>query len=137
VLPRQEEAFRGYTLHINLETLPRQPRGYDVRDDPEYADKRGPVDISDCNDAINDRWSQKNLPPPRLVPDLQTGVDYPVGKRSAPQFDVTSGFAGTAAERSLVNSVASPVLGMPSADVPDIATLLFGPLARGTEVSVR
>ena len=30
VLPRQEEAFRGYTLHINLETLPRQPRGYDV-----------------------------------------------------------------------------------------------------------
>ena len=30
VLPRQEEAFRGYTLHINLETLPRQPRGYGV-----------------------------------------------------------------------------------------------------------
>ncbi len=137
VLPRQEEAFRGYTLHINLETLPRQPRGYDVRDDPEYADKRGPVDLSDCNDAINGRWSQKNLPPPRLVPDLQTGVDYPVGKRTAPGFDVTSGFAGTAAERSVVNSVASPVLGLPSADVPDIATLLFGPLARGTEVSVR
>ena len=137
VLPRQEESFRGYTLHINLETLPRQPRGYDVRDDPQYADHRGPVDLSDCNDAINDRWSQDNLPPQRLVPDLKTGVDYPVGKRVAPGFDLTSGFAGTDAERAVVNSVAAPVLGMATAAVPDIATLLFGPIARGTEVSVR
>lgn len=137
VLPRQEEAFRGYTLHINLETLPKQPRGYDVRDDPQYADHNGPVDLSDCQDAIHDRWNQNNLPPERLVPKLNDGVDYPLGKRTAPGFDVTSGFAGTAAEQSVVASLAGPVLGVPTASVPDVATLLFGPLARGTEVSVR
>ena len=29
--PMQAEAFRGYTLHINLETLRKQPRGYGTR----------------------------------------------------------------------------------------------------------
>ena len=78
------------------------------------------------------------MPPMSLVPKLQTGVDYPVGKRVAPAaaVDVTSGYAGTTAERSLVNAVAAPVLGVPTSDVPDVATLLFGPLARGAEVSL-
>jgi phospholipid/cholesterol/gamma-HCH transport system substrate-binding protein len=137
VLPRQEQSFRGYTLHINLETLPKQPRGYDVRDDPQYDDHRGPLNLSDCEAAIHDRWSQSNLPPERLVPELRDGVDYPVGKRAATGFDVTSGFAGTRAEQSVVASLAAPVLGVPAASVPDVATLLFGPLARGTEVTVR
>jgi phospholipid/cholesterol/gamma-HCH transport system substrate-binding protein len=137
VLPRQEEAFRGYTLHINLETLPRQPRGYDVRDNPQYADRRGPIDLDNCYDAINDKYSQSNLPPMSLVPKLKTGVDYPTGKRVAPGFDMTSGFAGTAAERSLVNSLAAPALGVSADAVPDVATLLFAPLARGAEVSLR
>jgi phospholipid/cholesterol/gamma-HCH transport system substrate-binding protein len=137
-LPMQEESFRGYTLHINLETLPRQPRGYDRRDDPAYADRRGPIDLGDCWDAVRGKYSQQNLPPMSLVPKLQTGVDYPVGKRVAPSatVDVTSGYAGTVAERSLVNAVAAPVLGVPTSDVPDVATLLFGPLARGAEVSL-
>jgi phospholipid/cholesterol/gamma-HCH transport system substrate-binding protein len=137
VLPRQEESFRGYTLHINLETLPKQPRGYDVRDDPQYNDHRGPLSLADCEAAIHDRWSQSNLPPERLVPELRDGVDYPVGKRAATGFDVTSGFAGTGAERAVVNAVAAPVLGVPADRVPDVASLLFGPIARGTEVSVR
>jgi phospholipid/cholesterol/gamma-HCH transport system substrate-binding protein len=124
-------------LHINLETLPRQPRAYDVRDDPQYSDHNGPVDLSDCQAAINDRWGQGNLPPERLVPKLQDGVDYPLGKRTTPGFDLTSGYAGTRAEQSVVASVAAPVLGVPVSSVPDVATLLFGPLARGTEVSVR
>jgi phospholipid/cholesterol/gamma-HCH transport system substrate-binding protein len=137
VLPRQEQSFRGYTLHINLETLPKQPRGYDVRDDPQYDDHRGPLSLADCEAAIHDRWSQSNLPPERLVPELRDGVDYPVGKRAATGFDVTSGFAGTGAERAVVNAVAAPVLGVPADRVPDVASLLFGPIARGTEVSVR
>jgi phospholipid/cholesterol/gamma-HCH transport system substrate-binding protein len=136
VLPMQEEAFRGYTLHINLETLPKQPRGYGPQDDPQYADHRGPLDIGDCNDSMNGRYSQDNLPPDRLVPRIRDGVDYPLGKRAAPGFDVTSGFAGTGAERVLVSSVAAPVLGVPVDQVPAIAALLFGPIARGTQVSL-
>jgi phospholipid/cholesterol/gamma-HCH transport system substrate-binding protein len=141
VLPRQEEAFRGYTLHINLETLPRQPRGYTPADAPANGDKRGPIDLQDCNDAVNGRYDQGNLPPDALVPQLNTGVQYPVGKRVAPfgetGIDLTSGFAGTRAERSVVNSVAAPALGVPGDQVPDVVSLLLGPIARGAEVTLR
>ena len=133
--PSMESAYRGYGLHINLETIPSQPRGYDVRDDPQYADSRGPISERDCRAAPS--YSQKNLPGYRYAPRLNTGVDYPVGKRVAPGFDLTSGFAGTTAERSVVNAIAASAMGVASDEVPDVATLLFGPLARGTEVNVR
>ena len=136
-LPRMEESFRNYTLNISLETIPRQPRGYGSADTPAYADTRGPIDLGDCRDAVRGRYDQDNLPPGRLVPELQTGVEYPLGKRTAPGFDVSSGFAGTAAEHEIVRSIAAPVLGPSGDEVPDVATLLFGPIARGTEVSVR
>ena len=133
--PSMESAYRGYTLHINLETIPKQPRGYEVRDDPQYTDSRGPISTGSCRAAP--KYSQKNLPGTRYAPRLDDGVDYPVGKRVAPGFDVTSGFAGTTAERSVVNAIAASAMGVASDEVPDVATLLFGPLARGTEVSLR
>jgi phospholipid/cholesterol/gamma-HCH transport system substrate-binding protein len=137
VLPRQEQAFRGYTLHINLETLPKQPRGFNPGDSPQYAEHGGYVDLDDCEAAIHDKWSQRNLPPGRLVPKIDDGVNYPIAKRTAPGLDLTSGFAGTSAERSVVNAIAAPVMGVSADQVPDVASLLFAPLARGTEVSVR
>jgi phospholipid/cholesterol/gamma-HCH transport system substrate-binding protein len=133
--PSMENAYRGYGLHITLETIPQQPRGYDVRDDPQYADRRGPIAESSCRAAS--RYSQKNLPGTRYAPPLNDGVDYPLGKRVAPGFDLTSGFAGTMAERSVVNAIAASAMGVSTDEVPDVATLLFGPLARGTEVNVR
>ncbi len=133
--PTMASAYRGYTLHINLETIPQQPRGYDVRDDAAYADKRGPISTASCRAAPS--YSQQNLPGERYAPELKTGVDYPVGKRAAPGFDMTSGFAGTAAELAVVNAIAASAMGVSADEVPDVATLLFGPLARGTEVSLR
>ncbi|MGH3333539.1 MAG: MCE family protein [Nocardioidaceae bacterium] len=136
--PRQAESFRGYVLHINLETLPKQPRGFTPADQHVNGDKRGPY----CGSLPNPPWTQSNLPPPALIPDIVDGVDEPTGKmRTIPgpsqSIDPSSGFAGTAAERDLVNAIAAPVLGVPLDQVPDISTLLFGPLARGTEVTVR
>jgi phospholipid/cholesterol/gamma-HCH transport system substrate-binding protein len=141
--PRMESAYRGFGLHINLETIPRQPRGYGAGDAPSYADKRGPMSDTDCQAASG--YGQANLPGTRYAPDLQTGVDAPVNKRVAPfaagaaagPVDVTSGYAGTRSERSVVNSFAAPVMGVASDDVPDVASLLLGPLTRGTEVTVR
>jgi phospholipid/cholesterol/gamma-HCH transport system substrate-binding protein len=138
--PRQAQSFRGYTLHINLETLPRQPRGFGPQDDPVFDDKRGPHDEALCRRAINDEWGQDNLPPRALVPELDDGVDNDtLGKRprTAPTVDLSSGYAGTSAERSVVNAVAGPVIGVPAAQVPDIASLLFAPIARGAEVELR
>jgi phospholipid/cholesterol/gamma-HCH transport system substrate-binding protein len=141
--PTMESAYRGFTLHINLETIPRQPRGYGTGDAPAYADKGGPMSDADCQAASG--YSQANLPGTRYAPPLQTGVNGSVNKRAAPfgatdatgEVDVTSGFAGTGAERSVVNSFAGPVMGVASDEVPDVATLLLGPLTRGTEVTVR
>jgi len=141
-IPLEEQAFRGYKLHINLETLPRQPRGFNAGDQPVYAEHgQHRIALSNCEAAIHGRWNQHNLPPDALVPHIDDGVKYPLGKkRAAPQlgsYDVTSGYAGTAAERSVVDSVAGPAMGVPPARVPAIASLLFAPLARGSEVSLR
>ena len=132
--PSNAEAFRGHTLHINLELLPQQPTGYSPADDPEYDAKNGPH----CETLPNPPYSQAN-PGPQPEPGvIDDGVESGHGKhRTAPAFDVTSGYAGTAAEQSVVDAIAAPVMGVPSDGVPDVATLLFGPLARGTEVNLR
>jgi len=64
-------------------------------------------------------------------------VNYPLAKRTAPLYDLTSGYAGTAAEKELVAAILARANGVSVDDVPDIATLLFGPLARGAEVQLR
>ena len=135
-----EQAFRNKTLHIILETLPRQPRGYDVRDVPEFNDDRGAFPF--CGDlyaAMNGKYSQKNLIPERLIPEIRDGVEYPLGKGRGPSGRAPVGDAvvGTADEQALIGMAASPVLGVPMEKVPGVTTLLLGPLARGMEVDVR
>ena len=129
-----EQAFRNKTLHIVLETLPRQPRGYTAADQPAWNDHRGAFPY--CNllyDAINGKYGQKNLIPPRLIPNIQDGTEYPLGKRAA----VGDAVTGTAAEQTVVDVAASPVLGVPVDEVPDLTTLLLGPMARGKAVDIR
>jgi phospholipid/cholesterol/gamma-HCH transport system substrate-binding protein len=138
LIPREEQAFRGYTLHIDLETIPKQPRGYEPRDSPQYAEHNTRVRLDQCEAAVHGRWNQHNLPPNSMSPPVNDGVDYPLGKqRAATGFDLTSGYAGTSAERSVVDAVVAPAMGVPLDRVPDVASLLFGPLARGAEVSLR
>ncbi len=135
-IPQMDSGWRGHTLHINLETLPHQPTGYTPADSPRYAAHNGPH----CSELPHPPHDQSNPGPQPPVHDVHDGVTGGHGKfrpRSAPGFDVTSGFAGTAAERSVVDSIAAPAMGVPADEIPDVATLLFGPLARGTEVSLR
>jgi phospholipid/cholesterol/gamma-HCH transport system substrate-binding protein len=134
LIPREEEAFRDKTLHIYVETLPHQPRGYEPGDQPVNGDRRGPFPY--CGliyDAIAGRYGQDNLPPRSIVPEIDTGVDYPVGKRVAPGDAVV----GTEDEQQVIDRLAAPVLDVPVTEVPDLATLLLGPLARGQEVTLR
>jgi phospholipid/cholesterol/gamma-HCH transport system substrate-binding protein len=133
-IPQMNSGWRGHTLHINLETLPSQPRGYNPDDDPRYGADMG----AHCETLPSPPYSQANPGPQPPESAIDDGVEQPFGKnRPAPAFDITSGFSGTAAERSVVNAIASPVMGVPTDDVPDVATLLFGPLARGAEVTLR
>lgn len=131
----QAEAFRGFTLHIVLETLPNQPRAYTAADTPVYADKRGPH----CGRLPNPPWSQSN--PVTQQPDFADGNDSPTGKgisRVGPGWSGTSaGYAGGRDEASLLKALLGPGLGVSADDVPDLGVLLVGPMARGAEVSLR
>jgi phospholipid/cholesterol/gamma-HCH transport system substrate-binding protein len=132
----QAEAFRGFTLHIILETLPNQPRGYGAQDQPRFGEDRGP----NCLHLPNPPWSQSN--PVRHQPDMDDGVDEPTGKgtsRVAPgyYFRDGDGVSGSAAESDLLKSLLGPGLGLSADDVPDLGVLLVGPMARGAKVSMR
>ena len=130
----QAEAFRDFTLHIVLEPLPNQPRGYGVQDKPHFGEDRGPS----CLNLPNPPWSQSN--PVRHQPDMNDGVDEPTGKgtsRIAPSYYRTAGYAGSPEESSLLKSLLGPGLGLTASDVPDLGVLLLGPMARGAEVSMR
>lgn len=137
-IPQMDNGWRGNTLHINLETLPNQPTGYSPADDPEYGAKNGPH----CETLPTPPYSQANPGPQPSPATVDDGVESGHGKHraapgGAPALDLTSGYAGTAAERSLIDMLAAPVMGVPVDSVPDVATLLFGPLARGAEVNLR
>ena len=133
--PRQAETFRGFTLHIILEEIPNQPRGYHPRDTPRFGDKRGPT----CLHLPTPPFSQAN--PVRSQPDFDDGVDEPTGKgtrRIAPSYGATgTGFEGSRAEAGLLKSLLAPGLGVTADEVPDLGVLLVGPMARGAEVSLR
>jgi len=130
---RQAEAFRGFALHINVELLPNQPRGWTPADTPVNGDRRGPY----CGALPDAPWNQTRVF--RDVPDFNDGIEQPTGKgtrRVAPG-TADSGYAGSAAEAAMLKALMSPVLGVSAEDVPDLGVLLLGPMARGAEVSFR
>jgi phospholipid/cholesterol/gamma-HCH transport system substrate-binding protein len=132
----QAEAFRGFVLHIVLETLPRQPRAYDAGDRPRLGENRGP----NCLHLPNPPWSQSN--PVRFQPNFDDGVDRSTGKgtsRPPSGYLVTDGegYPGTADEAWLFRKLLAPSLGVTADEVGDLGPLLVGPMARGAEVSLR
>ena len=132
----QAEAFRGFTLHIVLEQLPVQPRGYGPQDAPRFGETRGP----NCLNLPTPPWSQSN--PVRHQPNMDDGVDEPTGKgtdRVAPGFGINRsiGLAGSSSESAMLNSLLAPTLGVSAQNVPDLGALLVAPMARGAEVSLR
>ncbi|GEP33801.1 ABC transporter substrate-binding protein [Nocardioides szechwanensis] len=131
----QAEAFRGFTLHIVLETLPRQPRGYNPQDKPRTDTDRGPT----CLHLPNPPWSQSN--PVRHQPDFNDGVDEPTGKgtsRVSPFYDFDgAGEPGSAEESALLKELMSRGFGVSASEVSDLSVLLVAPMARGAEVSLR
>lgn len=122
-LVRQEAAsaqtFRGGKMRITLEFVHPRP-GYRPGEEPRWGERSGP----DCH----------GMPRPRIpAPDvkLDDGTN-----RVAPGAATGRPVSATRAEQRAVGSLVAPVLGVPADEVPAVATLLFGPMARGTAVSV-
>jgi phospholipid/cholesterol/gamma-HCH transport system substrate-binding protein len=129
--PRLADTFRGFVFHINLHTIPKQPRGYTPADSPQYADARKPY----CGTLPTPPYSPKHPKP--SMPDFADGVEGGNNlKRVAPSVDRPA-MTGTPPDKALMVSLTAPALGVRADQVSDLSTLMFGPLARGSEVSVR
>ncbi len=137
--PMLADTFRGFIFHINLKTLPQQPRGYNRGDRQVYGSAgRGP----NCAGLPNPPVPYY---PSRTFPNLNDGASG-LGKgdnqRTATGFDqragagLVTGTSGTAAQKGLVNSLTAPVLDVPVDQMSDVAALLYTPALSGTEVSV-
>ncbi|MEU7278589.1 MCE family protein [Streptomyces sp. NPDC045431] len=116
-----EETFRGGEMRITLEIVRQRP-GYEPGEEPRYRERSGP----NC----------RGLPGP-AVPAGHTKLDD--GTRDAHPGHGGPGArpsSATAAEQRAVGALVAPVMGVPADEVPAVATLLFGPMARGTAVSV-
>ena len=120
-------AFANGELHITLEVVKSRPQ-YVPGEEPRWGETRGP----NCYGVPN---------PPRPFPG-NTFDDGTRGTSSGSMVpgglgelvDPASGHSGTAEEQRLVDALVAPQLGVSAAEVPDLATLLFGPMARGTAV---
>jgi phospholipid/cholesterol/gamma-HCH transport system substrate-binding protein len=129
--PNLASTFRGFVFHIDLITLPRQPRGYTAKDVPVLGADNGPNCVGLPHPPV----------PAKGFPNLNDGVNglkRGDAQRTAPAIDTSlSAAAAGPAQKAFFNALTAPVLGVPVDQVGDLATLLFGPLATGTEVSVR
>jgi len=128
--PIVEGSFGGLNpgLHITLEVT-KDNGQYSPGEEPKYRDDRGPrcyglprpqVPAPDINyrDGYRDNQAGTTTPPP--------------GAAANPALFL----AGTDVQRGILDAVVAPVLKVPYDGVPDIAELLFGPLARGATVGL-
>ena len=140
--PQLAQTFRGFIFHINLKTLPSQPRGYTAADHQVYGANNAPNCAHLPNPPI------PYYPKGGQFPNINDGVNG-LGKgdnqRTATGFatrsprstsHLTTGTSGTASQKALINSLTAPILGVPVDQMSDLAALLFAPAMAGTEVSV-
>ena len=136
---RLAEIFQGNKIKQYVEVASVQREAYDASDKPVYGEVgRGPwclglphppvpippQPLRDGTDK-DDRQGDALTPPP---PDAFPGMFDPAS------FNTASGFAGTASEQAVVNAVLATRTGRPADQFPPLATLLYGPVIRGTEV---
>jgi len=135
LVPREDDIFRGHTLHIDAQLLPNQPRAWNGNDRPVNGEH---FIKPHCGTLPNPPGNQQH--PFNVIPNLNDGIEQPTGKgtRRAPVGGLpTSGsYAGTAAEADLLRALLAPVVGEDPADVDDLGVMLLAPLARGSVVSV-
>ncbi|TDU90862.1 virulence factor Mce-like protein [Kribbella voronezhensis] len=146
--PVLNDTFRDGALHINLELITNQPTPYQPNELPAYKDHRGPTCVGKNYSHPGSKpgpYTQENPAPyitgdDGVIGDHNKTTRFPLNltlNRAAPGFAMDTGGAGTPAEQKVIDSFAGPVLGMPADDVPDLTTLMIGPLVRGGQVNLK
>ncbi|MCA1711781.1 MAG: MCE family protein [Actinobacteria bacterium] len=128
--PLVEKTFGGLQpgLHITLE-LTRDNGPYSNGEQPRFLDDRGPQ----CYGLPN----KVQVPAPDTnfkdgYRDGQPGTTSTAGVSADPALYLSQ----PQVQRQMLDSVLAPVMDVPYDGVPDIAQLLFGPVARGTTVGL-
>ncbi len=140
-------------LHITLEFVPQQG-GYRPGDEPVFGEDSGPSCFglegepirpfpiyTEVTDGYCDEQEERE---PGVQEECE-GRDGggppapPGGEQAAARqalADPSRALAGRDVEHAQVGAAVGPVLRMPPSEVPDLAVLLFGPVARGTTVGL-
>jgi hypothetical protein len=149
--PIMDEVFGKGTdepgLHITLEITASRGKYEPGKDDPEYADKRGPR----CYDIVPRPDPFPQYPPEGPVKD---GSTSPPPARSATDGllppntgtirddgTVVSSYSGVPSlanspeEQDFLAALLAPQFGLSESEMPSFTALLLGPLYRGTEVT--
>lgn len=146
--PILNDTFRDGRLNINLELITNQPTPYAPNELPAYKDRRGPTCVGKNYThpgAHPGPYSQEN-PAPYIVAedgvigDHHKNERFPVNlqlNRAMPGFELDTQGVGTPAEQQVIGSVVGPAMGVAPADVPDLTTLMVGPLLRGGQVNLK
>ena len=150
-------------LHITLE-FTENNGGYVPGDEPEYLDDAGPTcrslgkgprerpipEYEDAKDGYRDgqgiepSTGKREGPPPTGPEGPYTYPDQrrqgPDGAPGGPDRNTYSDesatpFSPASYDRAAVGAVVAPAFGVQPHEVPDVAVLLFGPVARGTVVA--
>lgn len=155
LIPDLASTFRNFIFHIKLVVLPKQPRGYNLSDKPVLGATNGPQCLG--LGPKNPPYRYPNIFGSKVtkngqttypfgkIPNFRDGVDdnggtlgRGDGQRPATGFGrVAQMTAGTPAQKALIAALTAPALGVQADQVPDVAGLLFAPVAVGTQVSVR
>ncbi len=136
---RAEKIIYDNRIHITVEVVRNQGKYLPGHDEPEYGANSGP----NC-------WGMPNPPVPFPAAQAPSGYDFGIARNPLPLGGTTTdlltagadprggdmGTAGTTADRQTIDLMLAPVLGVSPSKVPPVATLLFGPMARGAQVSL-
>jgi phospholipid/cholesterol/gamma-HCH transport system substrate-binding protein len=138
------EAFGGAQpgLHITLE-FTKDQGGYRPGDEPAYGEDDGPtcrglppnppIRPFPADQEVIDGYCDEEE---AAQPGVQNGCREEEGSSPAPQDDPARALAPREVERAAIGAAVGPVMGVAPQDVPDLAVLLFGPMARGTQVGL-
>jgi phospholipid/cholesterol/gamma-HCH transport system substrate-binding protein len=124
----------NHAAHVVIEFVPSFPAYQYPLDLPEFTDTRGP----NCYGLPN---PPQSLPVIRFRDGTEDDPRFGAPPAGTTQLDATTyspsmGTAGTSEEQGGLNSLLGPILGIPSSDVPDLASLLFGPMVRGSTLAL-
>jgi phospholipid/cholesterol/gamma-HCH transport system substrate-binding protein len=138
----------NHAAHVVVEFVPAFPVYNSPIDSPEFKDKRGPncyglphpklrLPVIHYKDGTQDDPRFDNQGKPGPIGQGSAAGRTPAHTKRSSGSTATMGNAGTKAERKGFNTLLGPLLGKKPSAVPDIADLLWGPMARGNAVSIR